>query len=128
MREDTLSADIQLSGEIVESSAMANDTVPMSRHLTTRSHYAAALSGIVPLLTLSVLFSASAPGTVRLAALLSQDSSVVFSRQRPTRRRVTLAQARQFALQALHIAEAARVRFAEIEGAYFTDLYEWSGR
>ena len=114
MREDTLSADIGLSGEIVESSA-ASDIIELPRKRATWPRYSTAFAHIIPLLTLSMLFSASAPGAARLNTLLSQESSVILGRQRPTRRRVTLAQARQFALEALHIAEAARSRFAEME-------------
>ncbi len=127
MYEDTLSVDIRLSSDLaVESSATATNSVteaPRQRATRTWPRY----RRIFPL-TLSMLFSVSAPGVGRRDFLLNQESSVILSRQRPTRRRVTLAQARQFALQALYVAEAARARFAELDAAYFSNLYEWSER
>ena len=56
------------------------------------------------------------------------DSSVVLGAQRPARRKVSLWEARQLALQAFWSSERRRAEFAELEGREFEQLYRWEVR
>ena len=86
---------------------------PLRRHL-----------GILPAVALSFLFSgASALSDAPL--LFSDDSSVVFTQQKPLRRRVSLSEARTIALKSLRLSEERRSLFAEQEASDFASTYDW---
>lgn len=92
---------------------------PVNRLARTR------YAGILPAVAMSIFFSAASviidPRTV-----FADESSVRLSSQRLSRRRISLAEARQIALDVLQLAEFRRGKFAELEGAQFISLYGWS--
>ena len=79
---------------------------------------------IFPALALS-LFVSTASVLTDSWKILQSEPSVAFGSQRPSRQRISLAEARRIALQ--HVCrDAARAkRAAEIEGIHFTDLFGW---
>lgn len=78
-----------------------------------------------PAVALPVFFStASVLNDPR--TLFTRESSVTFAYQKPSRRRISLAEARQIALDSIIIAERRRARFAELEGVNFSTLYNWT--
>lgn len=81
-------------------------------------------SGVFTTAALSIFLSTASlfadPRTVFLV-----DPAATFSRRRSTRRRISFAEAREIALDAI---ERERTRFAdaaEREGLYFTNLFAW---
>lgn len=122
MSEDTLSINLQLSTDLIAETTSTGDIHETLRPAGPRVWSRRLYLGLGPLLALPMIFSTS---TLGVPPLLTQESSVILSRQRPNRRRVTLAEARQIALEVLRAAESERARFAQIEGLYFAELYEW---
>lgn len=88
----------------------------------TRKHYA----GILPAVALSLFFSTASVLNDPRIYVLYYDSSVRLSPQRADRRRISLAEARQIALDVVRIAEQRRAKFAELEGTQFVSLCGWT--
>jgi hypothetical protein len=78
-----------------------------------------------PALAVSVLLSTASVLNDPRPLIGPRDSSVSFGAFRPTRRRISLAEARQIALETMRTAEERRARFATIEGEIFLMLYDW---
>lgn len=79
---------------------------------------------IFPAFALSIFLStASVLNDPRI--IYPGDSSVTLGQQKPTRRRISLAEARRMALDTLWLAEHRRDQFAELEAVQFSALYEW---
>ena len=79
---------------------------------------------VFPAFALSIFLStASVLSDPRI--IYPHDSSVTLSRQRPTRRGISLTEARNMALDTLLLAEHRRAKFAELEALQVATLYEW---
>lgn len=78
--------------------------------------------GVLPAMALSLFFS-GASVLFDPRGIFVRDASVVFTYQRPARRRITLADARQIALWTLHRAEERWDEFARREASQFAALY-----
>lgn len=85
------------------------------------------IAGFIPALTFSMFFSTASVFTDPRRAFLV-DSSTILVTQRPARRRISLAEARRRALQAVCLCEQRRSEFADLEGRAFEALYGWESR
>ena len=79
-------------------------------------------AAILPGLFLSLVMSGASAVLEPRRSLLS-DSSVVFAKRRPMRRRISLSEARGLALTALRMSDERWERFVESEAKNFRFLY-----
>jgi hypothetical protein len=118
---ETDSTTVPLSGPM-EILSTATSTGPESAVPLRRGQIQKRYLGVVPAVALSLLFSgASVLSDPR--GLFLRESSVILGYQRPTRRRISLGEARQIALWTLLRAEERWEEFARREAAQFAALY-----